>query len=239
VRAEVTIRAAEVVPGPALVRRVLGYTEKANPPEPTASLIEQACEVLRLQVEPRGLWQEVSTQEFADLYRGEGRNEPRTPLEAIAPRAEHLALFAVTLGSKVSREITRLSDAREHALAVILDAAASETADRAADCLQDRYTQSLAERGRLKEGTRILRYSPGYCGWHLSGQKALFAALGPDVMGIQVRSDSYLMDPLKSISGIFVAGPSEIHRFRNDFPFCADCRDQSCRARMRGLGEGR
>ena len=45
-------------------------------------------------------------------------------------------------------------------------------------------------------------------------------------------NDSCLMTPIKSVSGVLVCGPGEIHRFRPDFDFCEDCKTQACGARM-------
>ena len=84
------------------------------------------------------------------------------------------------------------------------------------------------------EGTALLRYSPGYCGWHVSGQKRLFEFLQPQQIGITLR-ESFLMQPLKSISGVMIAGPIDIHRFKNDYPFCERCETEGCRERIRAL----
>jgi hypothetical protein len=97
--------------------------------------------------------------------------------------------------------------------------------------------QELARRffgGPQEETTVVLGYSPGYCGWHISGQKKLFAYLHPERIGITLNN-SYLMTPLKSVTGVLVAGPPEIHRFKPDFPFCRHCRTYSCLERFKHL----
>ena len=66
-------------------------------------------------------------------------------------------------------------------------------------------------------GIGVLRYSPGYCGWHISGQRRLFAHLRPERIGITLH-DSYLMEPLKSVSGVLIAGAKEIHAFADTYP---------------------
>jgi hypothetical protein len=77
----------------------------------------------------------------------------------------------------------------------------------------------------------VLPYSPGYCGWTVRGQKNLFERLGPEQMGVTLN-DSCLMTPIKSVSGVLVAGPGEIHSIRPDFAFCDECRTHACGARM-------
>jgi cobalamin-dependent methionine synthase I len=104
----------------------------------------------------------------------------------------------------------------------------------AADIVKRAYHEGLSKQGADNPSMRLLRYSPGYCGWHVSGQRALFDVLRPEEIGITLR-ESFLMEPLKSISGVIVGGPAEIHSFENSYPFCADCEDRSCRKRIQSI----
>jgi hypothetical protein len=81
----------------------------------------------------------------------------------------------------------------------------------------------------------VLTYSPGYCGWHITGQRALFARLKPEEIGIKLTA-SCLMRPLKSVSGVILAGEREAHLFDDSYPFCDECADRPCRARIASLG---
>ena len=80
-----------------------------------------------------------------------------------------------------------------------------------------------------------LPYSPGYCGWNVSGQRKLFARLRPVEAGIELKEGSYLMVPIKSISGVLVSGGEEIHFFDNHYLMCDSCRDKTCLVRQRDL----
>ena len=132
--------------------------------------------------------------------------------------------------------IGELFQAGEYPLGAVLDATASEGAERAADVVQERWAVVLAggSGGATGRGPRLLRYSPGYCGWNVSGQRALFRALLPEQIGIALNA-SCLMTPLKSVSGVIIGGPAEIHSFANDYPFCMRCREWTCRERLRRL----
>jgi len=68
----------------------------------------------------------------------------------------------------------------------------------------------------------------------VSGQRALFAYVGPDAIGVTLN-ESCLMHPLKSVSGVLAAGPADIHRFTPAWAFCADCRNRTCLVRMKQL----
>jgi hypothetical protein len=59
----------------------------------------------------------------------------------------------------------------------------------------------------------------------------LFERLRPAEIGVGLTA-SCLMDPLKSVSGVLVAGPAAVHRFRPTFTFCDACATHACRARM-------
>ena len=114
----------------------------------------------------------------------------------------------------------------------MLDAVGSAAADHLADVIGRRYP-SLAGHGD-DTGWRALVYSPGYCGWHVTGQRALFAYLQPEQIGITLNA-SCLMQPLKSVSGVAISGPTAIHRFRPVYPACRLCADKACRDRIAAL----
>lgn len=54
-------------------------------------------------------------------------------------------------------------------------------------------------------------YSPGYCGWHVTQQQLLFSCLPEFPCGVRL-SDSSLMSPIKSVSGIIAYGPCIVKR---------------------------
>ncbi len=216
------------------VLAALGRPPGAGPDERLETILRTAAEILADLARPLGVMTEVSRRQFAEIYEGAGDNEPETPLARIHPRADHLALFAVTVGDAVSERIGALFQNDDYILGATLDATASEAAELAAAVVQERFEEMLAQRGDLAADTRLLRYSPGYCGWNVTGQRALFQHLQPERIGIALN-ERCLMMPLKSISGVIVAGPAEIHVFENAYPFCARCRSWSCRARIREI----
>jgi len=231
-----TIDAARTPPERAAVLDSQGIPAEARLPRRLLELADSAVELYASLAEPRGIYEEISTEEFVAVYHGEGRNAQRTPLEAIFPRADRLALFAVTLGPALVKEISRLFDENEPALGYVLDAIASTRADLAAGLLARHYLEALRGEDRVGPRAGVLPYSPGYCGWHITGQRALFRRLEPERIGITLNT-SCLMHPLKSVSGLFVIGDGSVHRFDNDFDFCDDCATQDCRVRIASLAD--
>ena len=179
--------------------------------------------------QPRGLYQSLAVADFDQIYPGRGDNDDDTPLEHVVDEVVSLALFAVTLGDQISERISALFDTGELAEGYILDQVASFAADELADVAARRF-QTRSERSDLA----VLPYSPGYCGWHVSGQEALFARLRPDEIGIFLN-DSCLMHPTKSVSGVLVMAPVEAHEFSPAFPCCATCTTLACQERAASL----
>jgi cobalamin-dependent methionine synthase I len=134
----------------------------------------------------------------------------------------------------VSQEIEDLFGNNDFALAYTLDAIASTAAECTADRLEERFDALVLGDVVSYYPTAHLRYSPGYCGWHISGQKKLFERLGPDAIGVTLNK-SCLMQPLKSVSGVIVSGKTEIHFFDNSFSFCAECTTKTCRDRLKHI----
>ena len=199
-------------------------------------LVVKAISLYESLTQPKGIIADVSLSDFEEIFHGEGRNDLPAPLQRIVKKADGLALFAATLGDPVSAKIQELFKENDPATGCMLDGIASERAETAADLLAEALLNSLLERGTAASGTRVLPYSPGYCGWHITGQRKLFSFLNPEQIDISLNA-SYLMSPIKSVSGVLVAGPPEIHDFENDFDFCFDCADWECRSRIASLSQ--
>ncbi len=109
----------------------------------------------------------------------------------------------------------------------MLDSVASAAADKTAQITEKFYYNYLIQKGKVDSKVVALRYSPGYCGWHISSQKKLFQVLNPEKIDIKLR-ESFLMEPLKSISGVIIVGNPKIHRIEKKYPFCKTCKSQNC-----------
>jgi hypothetical protein len=225
---------ADVRPDRAATLNHLGIPPGAEVPPRIDRLHSAAAALLAEHVAPAGVLEDLSSDDFAALYRGEGRNARAGPVAEIFPRAEYLAVFAVTLGDGIASALRTCFDGGDFALAYMLDAMASVAADGAAAVVERRYESVLRERGWTTADGAALRYSPGYCGWDVTGQRKLFAYLRPERIGLTLTG-SCLMQPLKSVSGVVIAGPKAIHRFRPIYDFCDHCEDRTCRTRLRTL----
>jgi hypothetical protein len=220
---------AQIEPDRERVLLAQGIPRGSSPPPRITALLDAAVDIFHQLAAPVAISADLSTAQFAEIFDGSGKNEADAPLRRIFPRADHLALFACTLGARISERIEERFTKSDFVLGAMLDSAASVGTDTAAAYAEKRLSESLA-------GKAVLLYSPGYCGWHISGQEKLFRHLHPEEIGISLNR-SYLMNPIKSISGVLTAGDREIHTFTNNFPFCGPCRNRSCSERIKGLNQ--
>jgi hypothetical protein len=226
----------KVIPSIESVLKAQGISDISGADERIFRLAEEALSAYEKLAEPVAMITDISKTDFKDVFYGEGNNEKDAPLGPIYRSSEYLALFAVTLGNRICTEISDRIEANDFAEASMLDSAASEGAEKTADVLELSCRESLPAKERDNTSKGVMRFSPGYCGWHISGQKKLFEFLRPGEIGIELN-DSYLMTPLKSVSGVVVAGKKEIFIFDDVFDFCADCDNHSCRDRIKALME--
>jgi hypothetical protein len=224
-----TFTAEEIKPEKAKVFSAMGITEGKPAGEKLLKLFDDSIAFFLETAQPAAIIVNISKDDFALIYNGEGKNEPVTPIGDVYPKAASLSLFAATLGLPISRKIEALFSANDFALGYVLDAVASEAAERIAERLEALVSADVLKSAGA--GIVSLRYSPGYCGWHISGQKRLFERLKPEEIGITLNS-SFLMQPLKSISGVIVSAEREYHLIKNNYSFCAACPHRSCRERI-------
>lgn len=135
--------------------------------------------------------------------------------------ADSIAIFAATLGNKFD-ELIALSKEKDLLDAFIIDTLGSELIEMVGDWLELQIQENIGNKNISN------RLSPGYCGWSVSEQQKIFALLGNNCCGISI-SDSSLMNPIKSISGIIGIGEKLV---RQDYQ-CKICSLENCYKRKR------
>lgn len=137
---------------------------------------------------------------------------------------ERLALFAVSLGKEFD-DWSRGGIFKEDPLkGFVIDTAGSVLVEKAADYLEDSLRRKLS--GQYLGCSN--RFSPGYCGWDVAEQHILFSLLPAEFCGISL-TDSALMQPLKSVSGIIGIGQELKKREYH----CSLCDQKDCYLRRR------
>lgn len=107
----------------------------------------------------------------------------------------------------------------------IADTLGSIIAEKSADAME-RVLETALESDSLRHTNR---YSPGYCGWHVSQQKLLFSLFEDEKPCGVTLTDSSLMLPIKSVSGVIGIG-KDVRKL--DYT-CGLCSLESCFRRKR------
>lgn len=136
-------------------------------------------------------------------------------------KADSVAIFAATLGKQFDLLI-KASKGNDMLDAFIIDTIGSELIELVGDWLEQKIAEHVGNKNISN------RLSPGYCGWNVSEQHKLFGLLGSNCCGINL-SESSLMNPIKSISGIMGIGKNLV---RQDYQ-CKICSIDHCYKRNR------
>ena len=140
-------------------------------------------------------------------------------------KSESFVFFVATAGYDFERFQQTLRQENDPLKNYIADTIGSVIAEKTADCMELALEKYIAS----QEWKHTNRFSPGYCGWHVSEQHLLFSLFpSPHPCGIHL-SDSSLMIPIKSVSGIIGTG-SAVHKV--DYT-CGLCTYDACYRRKK------
>jgi hypothetical protein len=215
----------KLLPTKQQVLATMGMDSSTPVPPEVEDLFEQGIEEFKSLSDPIGFYKPIAKKELEDIYEGKGQNEMETPIKLIYKRSEGLALFICTLGENVSSRIELLMKDKDYPLGYMLDRIASESAELVVEKAELHFAEHT-------NSEKALLYSPGYCGWHITAQEKIFKFLKPETIGVTINESS-LMSPIKSVSGILMAGSKSIHNFKNNYKFCKSCQNFACRERIK------
>jgi hypothetical protein len=181
------------------IGRVMGYGEGESQEmifDIVSRLLKEAAEICDLKAEYRIF----NTISFNDASKAISIDDVTFNIGRIIygqiKKSDSCALFICTAGEKLglrSRSSMKEGDLLE---GYIYDVIGSEAVEAATDLMQ----------ADMEAEFRITnRFSPGYCGWDVAEQHKLFSLLPDNFCGIKL-TDSALMDPVKSVSGIIGVG---------------------------------
>lgn len=157
--------------------------------------------------------------EKRSILLGDGRLATGGVITPYMSDAESFVIFVATAGVEYNHLLHTIRDSGDIVDEFIADAIGSEIAEAAGRALSEELSQCAEADGEYISNS----YSPGYCGWHVSDQRSLFALLPEHPCGITL-SESSLMNPIKSISGVIAKGPKV-----QKMPYgCEICEKKSC-----------
>ncbi|RIK83278.1 MAG: hypothetical protein DCC67_06030 [Planctomycetota bacterium] len=133
-----------------------------------------------------------------------GEVEFRGAIGEFLGASEYVAAFIATAGPHVENLATELMHCGEALPAMVASAVGAERAEAAEAVVIEQLRAAAAPRSMAT----TLSYSPGYCGMAIAEQRTLFSLFGGDDVGVTL-TESCLMQPLKSVSGLIGIGRAD------------------------------
>lgn len=129
--------------------------------------------------------------------------------------SQRYAFFVATAGEEFGEYLEAVSSGGDMVKTFIADAIGSVIAEKTADKMELSLEGLLSTTGWHHTN----RFSPGYCGWHVSGQQTLFSLFPTGKpCGVTLTSSS-LMLPIKSVSGVLGLG-DEVRKLEYSCGLC-------------------
>jgi hypothetical protein len=140
-------------------------------------------------------------------------------------KCDRITFFLATIGEQVDDVIETSLSEKKLSDAYIYDAIGSAAVEATVEEFQNKMDSTI----KKKNQRTTLRFSPGYCDWKISEQKQVFSVLENDLINVDL-SESYLMAPRKSVSGVFGIGSRDLVDKDETNP-CRICGMHTCVAR--------
>jgi len=139
--------------------------------------------------------------------------------------SEQLVCFVGTLGGEIDDHVSRLTERGRLSEAYVVDALGSACVENTVERFQAAMDEQVRELGLAT----TVRFSPGYCDWSLREQMTLFRMVDNKAIGVSL-SPSALMNPRKSVSGVFGLG-ADVSASRVRSNPCLICEKRDCFSR--------
>ncbi len=219
---EISYDFMELALSPDMIESVMGYKDEAAP-EPIPGIIREVigeaaefsdirggyCLLTDLLIKPDRLAIMLQNREFLT-----GKL-----ITTNLKKAEEAFLYVFTSGEQYQFRSRQQLQNGDQIKAYITDVVGSLVVELAVDKMQDEL-----EAEQRNSGLNITnRYGPGYCGWPVTDQEKLFSFFPAGFAGISL-SESSLMNPIKSVSGIIGIG----REVRKTAYHCSICDDKNC-----------
>ncbi len=133
--------------------------------------------------------------------------------------SEMLTFFICSAGETISNRSQELMNSGSLLEGYVADIIGSVLTEELMDIIHKKLSEQMLEKG-LKTTNR---YSPGNCDWQVEEQIKLFNFFPENFCGVSLN-DSFLMNPIKSASGVIGIG-KKVHYHKN---VCSICKNINC-----------
>ncbi len=188
------------------INRLLGYANQELP-EPFASYLTEAIICCNEIEDFQGvyLFKDGLVSDSRFRINGEVFQTGKT-IAGELNGSEMLALFICTAG-KTYNELINAAMNNDPVVGYVYDVLGSSIVE----AIGDKIAGFIRTDAQNKGFNTTNRFSPGYCHWNVNEQQNLFKLFNGDTAGVSL-SESSLMFPTKSISGVIGVGKSVEHR---------------------------
>ena len=201
--------------------RDIGYAPDAEPSLRMVSLVNEYIENAHQFIAPSFSYivRDIELVKGISVLLEDGVIFESEVIARLLEKADKVAVFVLTIGNYLEDTAARLAEDGLVLQAAVLDAIGSDASERLADSVESQISEVAHNQGL----TISRRFSPGYCDWDVNQQQMIFQTMKGDHAGV-LLTDSCLMLPRKSISGIIGIGPSEIGNYNP----CKTCDKHDC-----------
>lgn len=205
------------------IERIIGYTEENIAPESVNEIIENVFNEIRLSEGICGGFKIICAEKVS--FDDEGfscgglRFDTWPAIASCLKASSLLGVFIATAGKSFDKLSQKYMAQDDLVHSYVVDIYGSVIAEQAAEKIHILVGNTASE-----EGMKITnRYSPGYCNWDVAEQHKLFSLLPEKFCGVTL-TDSALMTPVKSVSGVIGVGKDvEKKAYGCDFCDVEDC----------------
>lgn len=186
---------------------VLKYMGYKNPEDVSSAVeadVDAQIEAVQGLLEPALIYEEYPIkvdEDWQKVYISDGKAWESRFVSTYMKGCDTMIVLVSTIGPKLPEEINKAFAQWDYLRAMALDS----IADNAIDNMNKQFWVKLVNRVK-KEGKGITgMLSPGHSDWNIEQQKLLFELVDASAIGVSL-TDSCLMMPIKSISGIYGIG---------------------------------
>lgn len=210
-----------------LIRR-LGGKKHRNPSHFVKIKIDKLEVKFKDIIKPRLSYRigKVKSTDNGVVYVEGGLSFTSSNLEKTMKDCNEMIFFIATLGNGIEKEIARFTEENYLSKAYILDSMGSVTIEN----MVEEFYQNMRKRYKAEGREVTFRFSPGYCDWSIKEQKKIFSLFDSFPTGVELM-DSCLMQPRKSISGIFGVLSPDMDSSFSPYNPCSECSKKNCISR--------
>lgn len=224
---DVSISSQKVIIQKSNILGLLGY-EKSNKDMHVDEVIESCIAESKNLINPQGCILAVENEKISfpegKLFIKGVNFDIGNIIASQIRQAEISVFFLCTIGNTIERIAKEKMNRGDLLEGYVLDLIGSEAVEEVATIVHE-FIKEKALQEKLKITNR---YSPGYCNWDVKEQFKLFGLFHDTNLNIKL-TDSALMNPIKSVSGLIGVGENVAYKSYT----CSICSDKKCIYRNR------